>query len=135
MFAAAMSRAPLLTGLIYDAQLRGNVGDSKKGILYYDGSAAGFEVWSYRVPVKLGAMNSMQEEAERDQKFVEFGSSIVEGLSDEVLLIAMDLGVGALNTPTGLKLMVDKMRERIREAKDDEISEFYIVRALRHQGL
>ena len=72
-------------------QLRGDVGDSKKGILYYDGSAAGFEVWNYRVQVKLGSMNAIQEEAERDQKLVEFGSSIVEGLSDEAVLIAMDL--------------------------------------------
>ena len=125
MFAATMSRAPLLTGLIYNASLRGDVGDSKKGILYYDGSAAGFEVWNYRVQVKLGAMNSIQDAQERDQKLVEFGSYIVEGLSDEALLIAIDLGVNTLNTPTGVKQLVDKMRESIREAKDDEISELY----------
>ena len=99
-----MSRAPLLTGLIYNAQLRGDVGDSKKGILYYDGSAAGFEVWSYRVQVKLGSINTIQDEAERDQKLVEFGSSIVEGVSNEALLIRMDVREWVLTTPTGVKM-------------------------------
>ena len=118
-------RAPFLTGLIYSAQLRGDVGDSKKGILYYDASAAGYEVWNYSVQVKPGAMNVILDAAERDQKLVAFRSSIVEGLSDEALLIAIDLGVGTLNTPTGVKQLVDKMRETIREAMDDEISELY----------
>ena len=74
-----MSRAPLFTSLIYNAQLRGDVGDSKKGILYYDESAAGFEVWNNRVQVKLGSINTIQDTGERDQKLVEFGSHIVEG--------------------------------------------------------
>ena len=70
-------------------------------------------------------MNSIQDDAKRDRKVVELRSSVVEGFSDAFLLIAMDLGVGTLNTPTGGNVLFEKMRETIREAKDDEISEFY----------
>ena len=54
---ATMSRAVLLAGLIYDPHGSHEPAETKKGVLLYSGTAAGFEVWAYRINVKLGAMN------------------------------------------------------------------------------
>ena len=58
----------------------------------YNGTAAGFEVWAYRIGVKLGALNSGKDRDDKRQKLIEYGSQVIEGLSDNALLVAVDFG-------------------------------------------
>ena len=70
-------------------------------------------------------MNSVKDRDEQRQKLIEYGAHVIEGLSDNSLLVAMDFGQDKLNRPDGVQSSVEIMRSTIRESKDDEISELH----------
>ena len=57
LFSETMSRAVLLAGLIWEPHGSNDLAQTKKGVPLYNGTARGFEVWAYRIVIKLGALN------------------------------------------------------------------------------
>ena len=55
-----------------------------------NGTASGFQVWAYRIGVKLGALNFGTDKDDKRQKLIEYGAQVIEGLRDNALLVAMD---------------------------------------------
>ena len=120
-----MSRAVLLAGFIWELHGYNEPTETKKGVPLYNGKAAGFEVWAYRIGVKRGALNSVKDKDDKRQKLIEYGAQVIEGFSDNALLVAMDFGQDKLNRPDGVQNLVGIMRSTIRESKDDGTSELY----------
>ena len=77
-----MSRAALLSGLLWDPSGTQETAETRKGVPLYDGSASGFETWAYKIGVKLGALRAIVDEPTRDQRLVEYAATIIEGLTD-----------------------------------------------------
>ena len=85
---------------------------------------------AYRIDVKLGAWNSVKDKDDKRQKLIEYGAQVIEGFSDNTLLVAMDFGQDRLSRPDGVQAVVEIMHVTIRESKGDEISELCRMGAL-----
>ena len=96
----------------------------------YNGTAAGFEVWAYRIGVKFGALNSVSDKDDKRQKLIEYEAHVIEGLSGNALLVAVDFGQDRLNRPDGVQALVELMCFANRESKNDDISELYRIGVL-----
>ena len=51
--------------------------EAKIGVPLYNGTAAGFEVWAYRVGVKIGALNSVKDRDDKRQKVIEYRAQVI----------------------------------------------------------
>ena len=109
-----MSRAVLLAGFIWEPRGSNDPAETRKGVPLYNGTAAGFEVWAYRIGMKLGALHCVKDKDDKRQKLIEYGSQVIEGLCDDALLVAMDFGQDKLNRPDGVQNLVEIMRSAIR---------------------
>ena len=98
-----MSRAIFFAGLIYEPRGSNVPAETKKGMLLDNGTAAGSETWAYRINVKLGALYSAKDRDENRQKLNEYGAHVIQGFSDNALLVAMDFGTERLNSQTDSK--------------------------------
>ena len=78
---------------------------TKSGMPQYDGSAHGFQEWSFRVLAKHDAFSD-KEKDDRHQSRKELASKVLEGLSGDALNIAMDLGREKVVTDEGVPSMV-----------------------------
>ena len=125
-----MSRAVLPADLIWEPHGSNDSAEIKKGVPLYNGPAAGFEVWAYRIGIKLGALKCIKEKDDKRQKLIEYGAQVIEGLSDNALLVVMDFGQDKLNLPDGVQNLVEIMLSTTLESKDDEISELYGMNAM-----
>ena len=102
-----------LAGPIYGLHGFHEPAKTNRGLSLYNGTAAGFEVWAYRFNVKLGALNAANDTDEKRQKLIEYGAHVIEGLSDNALLVAMDFGQDKFNMPDGVKALVEIMPSTI----------------------
>ena len=87
-----MSRAVLLAGFIWEPHGSNDRAETKINMPLYNGTAAGFEVWAYRIGIKLGALKCVKDKDAKRQKLIEYGAQVIEGFSDNALLVAMDFG-------------------------------------------
>ena len=104
-----MNRAVLLAGLIWEPHGSNYPAETKKGVPLYNGTAAGFEVWAYRIGIKLGALNCVKDKDDKRQKLIEYN-----GLIDNALLVVMDFGQDRLNWPDRVQNLVEIMCLTIR---------------------
>ena len=124
----------ILTDLSYQASHAGRPSagvhpfhfETKQGVPLYHGDATGFEEWKFRTEARLHAIVPKSQEAEDladvARRKTELGSKVIEGLRDEALKVAMDLGTEVITTATGVEKLVAAMDQvvaplRIREAK------------------
>ncbi len=89
--------------------------ETKAGIPRYRGQALGFSEWKFKVEGRLIAIEN-QAEYEDDsnlskRKTIELGSRVVDGLEDEALKIAMELGHAELATPQFVRLLIVQFEE------------------------
>ena len=66
-----MNRAVLLAGFTYEPHGSHEPAEAKKGVPLYNGTAASFEVWAYRINVEFGALKSVEDRDEKRQKLIE----------------------------------------------------------------
>jgi hypothetical protein len=76
--------------------------ETRKVVPLQNGSAHTFDEWKFRVVAKNGTFTQLElAEAKKKKKKkkhkAEYGSFLFEGIGDEALRVAMDLGTSQLN--------------------------------------
>ena len=100
--------------------------ETKTGVPLYHGDALGFEEWKFRVTTKLLSIVPKGEEeedlADVSRRKKELAAKVLEGLRDEALKVAMDLGTDQIADDAGVEKLIAAMDAvvaplRKREAK------------------
>ena len=99
--------------------------ETRSGVPIYNGCAAGFREWEFKVMTRVNACEAEKDEAIRNQKLVELASKIVDALTEEALKIALDMGTTEVLMPGGIKKLVGKIEVQIMEFKEEEARELY----------
>ena len=90
----------------------------------YAGDAHGLNTWKLRVLSHwkyLAPVGAGEEEVKRqDRERVQYASKILEGLNDDALRIAEDLGVDQLIDKDGVPTLVVAVEEFVKKKKDQE---------------
>ena len=87
-----MATQALLKSLCYDPRGQDTVQQTKAGLPYYDDNPYDFEQWHFVVMGKFDAYASKKDVEVRDQDPIELSVKVNEGLKDDALKCAMDLG-------------------------------------------
>ena len=91
--------------------------ETKTGLFVYTGTTRDFHEWEFRTMTKfLGT---------KDDDKPSLAGKIIEGLRDEALLVAMEMGYEKLASEDGIKVLVTKMRNHIFPYQKEEAKEFY----------
>ena len=106
-----------MQSLLYKANTKTDLDETKQGIPMYDGSAAMFHQWEFRTSLRAKGIEDGQEARE--------ASKIVEALRGDALQCAMDVGLDKLTAKDGLKTLIDAMRVMVFPTKRQEAKELY----------
>ena len=87
-----MATQALLKSLRYDPRGQDTVQQTKAGLPYYDGNPHDFEQWQFVVMGKYDAHASKSDVEVQSQDRIELSVKVIEGLKDDALKCAMDLG-------------------------------------------
>ena len=91
--------------------------ETRQGQFIFNGSPADFHEWEFRTLSKFDGTKEEDRPA--------LASKIVEGLRDDALIIAMDIGHKALSEITGVKTLVERMRKAVFPYQLEEAKEMY----------
>ena len=58
-------------GFIWEPHGSNDLAETKKGVPLCNGMTTGFEVWAYRIGIKLGALNYVKDKDDKRQKLIE----------------------------------------------------------------
>ena len=89
-------------GMLIIADCAGDVSQTKAGLPYYDGNPYDFEQWHFVVMGKYDAYASKKDSEVREQDRIELSVKVIEGLKDDLLKCAMDLGRDVVVAPDGV---------------------------------
>ena len=95
-----------LEGLLFHSDSHG-IKETRSGVPSYNGSAAGLAEWRFKVLTKKAAIDNIADETIRAERLSDFVAKVTEGLTDNALKVAMDLGEAALIETGGLQRLVD----------------------------
>eukprot|EP00974_Lingulodinium_polyedra_P000217 20014-Lingulodinium_polyedra.AAC.1 len=84
-----MATQALLKSLCYDPKGQDIVKQTKGGLPYYDGNPYDYEAWHFIV---MGKYDSYDKKTTKAQDRAELAMKVVEGLTDDALKCAMDIG-------------------------------------------
>ena len=109
----------VMDGLVWRKATTEQIQTTKSGMPIYNGSAIGFREWRFRVMGKFDAV-SRRDDAEAQK--CEVAAKVLDGLTDDAMAVAMDLGRSKLVAPDGLPTLVTAIEsaisgKRIAEAK------------------
>ena len=87
--------------------------ETKTGVPLYHGDALRFEEWEFRVTTKLLSIVPKSEEeddlADVARRKKELSAKVLEGLRDEALKVAMDLGTAQIADADGVEKLIAAM--------------------------
>ena len=83
---------------------------TKAGLPYYDGNPYDFEQWHFLVMGKFDAYASKKDIDARDQDPIELSVTVIEGLKDDALKCAMDLGRDVVVAPDGVLRIAEAIK-------------------------
>ena len=98
-----------LEGLLYRPEGQSTTEETRAGAPRYAGQAWNLEEWKFRVLQKKKAIETMTDTDKIPEKIADLVSRVTDGLSDDALKIAMDLGDDALSKPDGLDQLVKEI--------------------------
>ena len=113
-----------LEGLIWKPNA-GSVQETRAGALLYDGSAAGYPEWKFRVSTKLTSAKKTEKEELRKEKLAELASKITDGLIGEAMKVAMDIGPETPAEEEGVEKLIEALELHIVTSKSDEACDLY----------
>ena len=105
-----MATQALLKSLCYVPRGQDTVQQTKAGLPYYDGNPYDFEQWHFVVMGKYDAYASKRDQDVRDQDRIELSVKVIEGLKDDALKCAMDLGRDVVVTPDGVLRIAEAIK-------------------------
>ena len=109
-----------LEGLLHRPGKDGTeISETRSGIPYFNGSAWGFKTWRFKIRGRLTAVEKAKEE-DREAKHAELAAQIVEGLSDEALNIAMDIGSDVIGEEGGINTLINTIEKHVIQYKQEE---------------
>ena len=97
-----MATQALLKSLCYDPRGQDTVQQTKAGLPYYDGNPYDFEQWHFVVMGKYDAYASKKDVEVQTQDRIELSVKVIEGLKNDALKCAMDLGRDVVVAPDGV---------------------------------
>ena len=83
---------------------------TKAGLLYNDGNPYDFEQWHFVVMGKYDAYASKRDKEVRRQDRVELSVKVIEGLKDDALQCAIDLGREVVVAPDGVLKIAEAIK-------------------------
>ena len=95
---------------------------TRGGIPYFDGTAARFEEWRFRIEARAAAI---QDKDDAEQLKKELASKVLEGVSGPSLRVAMDLGLPKIITGDGLATLIAAIETSIQGQRTMETKELY----------
>ena len=95
---------------------------TRGGIPYFDGTAARFEEWRFRIEARAASIEGKDDE---EQQKKELASKVLEGLSGPSLRVAMDLGLPKIITGNGLAALIGAIETSIQGQRTMETKELY----------
>ena len=105
-----MATQALLKSLCYDPRGQDTVQQTKAGLPYYDGNPYDFEQWHFVLMGKFDAYASKKDVEVRDQDRIELSVKVIEGLKDDALKCAMDLGRDVVVAPDGVLRIAEAIK-------------------------
>ena len=91
--------------------------ETRQGLFVFGGAPVDFHDWESRT------MSKFQGTKEDDKPAL--AGKIVEGLRDDALTVAMDIGYQELATEQGVAKLVEKMRQSVFPYRKEEAKELY----------
>ena len=117
-----------MEGLTFHEDSRGKeLHETRAGIPHFSGSAFLLPEWKFKVLRKKAAINSIKDDALREEKLAELMSKIVDGLSDDALRVSMDLGEPVLSKTNGIDMLIKALEEMTSVFKEDEARELFHI--------
>ena len=113
-----------LEGLLFQTDSHG-IKETRSGVPAYNGSAGGLSEWRLKVLTKKAAIDRIAGETIRAERLSDFVARVTEGLTDNALKVAMDLGEAALIEPGGLRRLVDAIEADVVFFKEDEARDLF----------
>ena len=105
-----MATQALLKSLCYDPRGQDTVQQTKAGLPYYDGNPYDFEQWHFVVMGKYDAYASKKDVEVQTQDRIELSVKVIEGLKDDALKCAMDLGRDVVVAPDGVLRIAEAIK-------------------------
>ena len=112
-----MATQALLKSLCYDPRGQDIVQQTKAGLPYYDGNPYDFGQWHFVVMGKFDAYASKKDIDARDQDRIELSVKVIEGLKDDALKCAMDLGRDVVVAPDGVLRIAEAIKANSRSQR------------------
>ena len=110
--------ATALEGLLWNAESKHELSETRKGVQYYEGNPHNYSDWSCRIKAKIGAAKANADEAKRDQRLCELGTEILDSLSGEAFRSVRDLG-DVIATPYGPNRILEALEKDVVVRKQD----------------
>ena len=118
-----MASSHIMDGLQYSKDGEAsNDHSTRGGIPYFDGTAARFEEWRFRIEARAASIEGKDDE---EQQKKELASKVLEGLSGPSLRVAMDLGLPKIITGDGLAALITAIEASIQGQRTIETKELY----------
>ena len=114
-----------LEGLIYKHSHDNVLAETRQGIPHYNGSAYGLAEWKFKVLAKKRALGSVKDQDERNMKMTDLAGKVTDGLTDDALKVAMDIGEELLIAPGGLDVLIKSLEEHVVSFRDDEARDLF----------
>ena len=114
-----------LDGLLFRTSNGKEVAETRSGVPMYGGAAHGFEEWKFRVSTKHKAVLASESLEKIPEKLAELVARVIDGLTDDALKMAMDIGEEELSQTAGLQTLIDKMEANVISFKEDEVKELF----------
>ena len=105
-----MATQALLKSLCYDPHGQDTVQQTKAGLPYYDVNPYDFEQWHFVMVGKYDAFASKRDKEAREQDRIELSVKVMEGLKDDALKCAMDLGRDVDVAPDGVLRIAEAIK-------------------------
>ena len=105
-----MATQALLKSFCDDPRGQDTVKQTKAGLPYYDGNPYDSEQWHFVVMGKFDANASKKYVEVRDQDRIELFVKVIEGLKDDALNCAMDLGRDVVVAPDGVLRIAEAIK-------------------------
>ena len=101
------------------------VQQTKVGLPYYDGNPYDFEQWHFVVMGKYDAYASKKDVEVQTQDLIELSVKVIEGLKDDALKCAMDLGRDVVVAPDGVVRIAEAIKASWAGKLEIATKEFY----------
>ena len=105
-----MATQALLKSLCYDTRGQDRVQQTVAGLAYYDGNPYDFEQWHFVEMGKFDAYASKKDVEVRDQDRIELSVKVIDGLKDDALKCAVDLGRDVVVAPDGVLRIAEAIK-------------------------